>query len=284
MTSTLAGPPSDVLPALWKCWPWLPWHDLRETHGAFHHVLLLPPVAALRIRTGAGHEAATRREHATAAALAAAGLPVPRPVADPVHTDRWSAAAVSHVDGVVRERGSWDEDRAGILLLLERWADASHRHRELPTSLPAARSWCGGEQWPSLVAEMTAHDPKMHVAARTRLDAVLELEMSGEHSAVHGDLGLHNILWTPAGEVSQIDTDHAAWADPAIDVAPLLAVYDAQRLAADLSSELVERAASHRRTLSLQVAAAAQLSGDLPLRDHALANFRRRTRSGDPRW
>ncbi|ASK64922.1 hypothetical protein CFK39_02710 [Brachybacterium avium] len=284
MTSTLAGLPPDVLPALRERWPDLPWHGLRETHGAFHHVLLLPPVAALRIRTGDGHEVATRREHATAAALAAADLPVPRPVADPVHTDRWSAAAVSHVDGVLREWGSWDEDRAGILLLLEHWADVSRAHRDLATSLPAVRSWCGGEQWPSLVAEMTAHDPEMRDAARMRVDAVLELEMFVEHSAVHGDFGLHNILWTDDGEVSQIDTDHAAWADPAIDVAPLLTVYGAQRLAADLSSELVERAASHRRTLSLQVAAAAQLSGDLLLRDHALENFRSRIRSSDPQW
>lgn len=73
-----------------------------------------------------------------------------------------------------------------------------------------------------------------------------------------------------------IDADHAAWADPAIDVAPLLAHYDPAELALDLDDEVLRRAAIHRRSLSLQVAAAAELAGDDSLRDHALGNFARR--------
>ena len=43
---------------------------------------------------------------------------------------------------------------------------------------------------------------------------------------------------------------------------------------------LVRRALIHRATLSLQVAAAAELVGDAPLRDHALANVEARVTAG----
>lgn len=257
---------------------------MRETHGAFHHVLLLPPVAALRIRTGVGHEVATRREHDIAAALSAAGLQVPHPLAEPLHAEQWSTSAFSFMSGTSRDAGSWAEDRADILGLLETWSAAGSARRALAAELPAARSWCGGQQWPSLVEEMTAADPIMRDAARQRVRTVLELESTVERSAVHGDFGPHNLLRPPTGSPVLIDTDHAAWADPAIDVAPLRGFYSWQELAADLPAPLLNRAAAHRRTLSLQVAAAAQLRGDQPLRDHALTNFARRIRSGDPQW
>lgn len=284
VTNTLDGAPAVILQVLREQWSELPWRSLRETHGAFHHVLLLPPVAAVRIRTGAEHELATRREHETAATLAEAGLSVPRPLRDPVHMETWSAAVVTFTEGAARDPGSWAEDRESILSLLESWSAAGTRHPELAARLPAVRSWCGGQEWPALVDQMTASDPEILGAARTRLDAVLRCEAAAGPSAIHGDFGLHNILWNSAGVASQIDTDHASWADPAIDVAPLLAVYPAEELAADLDSALLERAGAHRRTLSLQVAAAAHLRGDERLRDHALANFRRRIRGGDPRW
>lgn len=284
MTNTLSGAPSEALATLQEHWPELPWGTLRETHGAFHQVLLLPPAAALRIRTGAGHAAATRREHDIAAILSGAGLRVPRPLAEPLHAEQWSAAAFSFAEGVSRDAGSWAEDRAVVLPLLEVWAAAGDEHRALATRLPAARHWCGGERWPSLVAQMTAADPEVQAAARNRVRSVLELEPTAEFSAVHGDFGPHNLLWGRDGALSLIDTDHAAWADPAIDVAPLLGFYSLDALAADLPARLLDRASAHRRTLSIQVAAAAQLRGDLQLRDHALANFARRIRSGDPQW
>lgn len=284
MTNTLAGAPPDVLPTLQAHWPELPWSALRETHGAFHHVLLLPPVAVLRIRTGMGHEVATRREHDIAAALSAAGLQIPHPLADPRHTELWSTSAFTFVDGASREAGSWAEDRADILSLLETWAAVGKATGALASQLPAARSWCGGQQWPSLVEEMTAADPVIQDAARQRVHTVLELESATERSAVHGDFGPHNLVHPLTGSPVLIDTDHAAWADPAIDVAPLLGFYSWQALAADLPAPLLTRAAAHRRTLSLQVAAAAQLRGDLQLRDHALTNFARRIRSDDPQW
>lgn len=224
------------------------------------------------------------REASTARVLASAGIPVPCPVSDPVHAEHWSATAFNLVVGTAREGSTWGEDREGILALFAEWADAGHRHPELSIGLPAARSWCGGESWPFIVDRLTAADPEMRAAAGQRVASVLEVEASAAPGAVHGDFGPHNLLWSPAGEPTLIDTDHAAWADPAIDVAPLLANYPCRQLSGDLPRDLLERGSAHRRTLSLQVAAAAELSGDAVLRDHALANFARRIRSSDPQW
>ncbi|ATG54422.1 hypothetical protein CFK41_06300 [Brachybacterium ginsengisoli] len=284
MTSTLSGLPRHVLPALQELWSDLPWHRAREAHGAFHHVLLLPPVAALRIRTGTAHVSAIDREHSVAAALSAARLRVPRPIREPVHATGWSAMAVEFVPGAGREARTWEEDRSGLLAMLESLADAGRSHPELEESLPAARAWCGGEEWPDLVDELTGPDATVRAAARRRVDAVLEVEATAERSPIHGDLGWHNILEEPTRGPMLIDVDHAAWADPAMDIAPLLAVYGRRAMSADIPDRTLDRAAAHRRVLSLQVAVAAELRGDVRLRDHALQNFARRIRSRDPQW
>ena len=70
-----------------------------------------------------------------------------------------------------------------------------------------------------------------------------------------------------------IDLGHAAVGDLAVDVAPLIGAYAAVAVAELAGPALVRRALdSIGATLSLQVAAAAELVGDAPLRDHALAN------------
>lgn len=68
--------------------------------------------------------------------------------------------------------------------------------------------------------------------------------------------------------------------DPAVDVAPLIGAYGAVAVAEVAGPALLRRALIHRATLSLQVAAAAELVGDAPLRDHALANLEARVRAG----
>ena len=69
-----------------------------------------------------------------------------------------------------------------------------------------------------------------------------------------------------------------------MDAAPLLAVYGPDALRADLPGGVLDLAAAPRRVLSLQVAAAAERRGDGRLRDHALGNRARGTRSGEPQW
>lgn len=92
---------------------------------------------------------------------------------------------------------------------------------------------------------------------------VLDAEQAVAPVPVHGDLGMHNILWhgadtdrrSPSTISGLIDLDHAALGDPAIDVAPLLGRFGTA-LAGVVSPGLLRRAMPHRATLSLQVAAA----------------------------
>jgi aminoglycoside phosphotransferase (APT) family kinase protein len=93
--------------------------------------------------------------------------------------------------------------------------------------------------------------------------------------AVHGDLGPHNILLATAG-AALIDPDNAGVGEPETDLAPLIGFYPAADLARDFSPARMRRAAAIKRVLALQVAAAAELAADVPLRDHALGNFVRR--------
>jgi hypothetical protein len=77
-----------------------------------------------------------------------------------------------------------------------------------------------------------------------------------------------------------LDFDHAAVGDAAIDVAPLVGAYGASSVADLAPPPLLRRALIHRATLPLQVAAAAELAGDGPLRDHAVNNFESRVAAG----
>ncbi len=97
---------------------------------------------------------------------------------------------------------------------------------------------------------------------------------------VHGDFGHHNVLWQGTDAVSLIDVDNACIGDPANDIAPLIGSYGARQVAQVASDELLHRGMAHRATLSLQVAAAAQLAGRHALRDHALSYFIRRNEAG----
>jgi aminoglycoside phosphotransferase (APT) family kinase protein len=106
------------------------------------------------------------------------------------------------------------------------------------------------------------------------------VERESAPGCVHGDFGLHNVLWQSATARGLIDFDHLAWGDPAIDVAPLVGSFSAAQLSGDFDRELLRRAMFHRASLSLQVAAAAELAGDRALRDHALGNFTGRLRAG----
>ncbi|MGN6220257.1 MAG: phosphotransferase family protein [Microbacterium sp.] len=137
------------------------------------------------------------------------------------------------------------------------------------------RAWCGGEAWPTIVGELTsAWAPESRRAASAAVGAVID---GGPHRSVvaHGDFGPHNVLLGAAG-AALIDPDNAGPAEPGTDLAPLLGFYAVEELSHDFSRERLLRAAAIRRSLPLQVAAAAELAADVSLRDHALANFLRR--------
>jgi aminoglycoside phosphotransferase (APT) family kinase protein len=148
--------------------------------------------------------------------------------------------------------------------------------------IPATRSWCGAESWPAIVQDQLGRHltaSELHVAVHVVTD-VLATYDSSDARFVHGDFGLHNMLWSDGLLGGLIDLDHACWSDPAMDLAPLIGTYGARRVAEIASAAEIDRALYHRASLSLQVAAAAELVGDYPLRDHALRIFEHDWRPG----
>jgi aminoglycoside phosphotransferase (APT) family kinase protein len=117
-------------------------------------------------------------------------------------------------------------------------------------------------------------------SAVAAVDRVLAAEGDAVPTLVHGDLNLHNLMWSHGRPSGLIDLDHAAWADPAVDTAPLIGAFGADRVSEIVAEDLLERSMHHRASLPLQVAAAAHIVGNGPLRDHALGNFVSRARSG----
>jgi aminoglycoside phosphotransferase (APT) family kinase protein len=120
-------------------------------------------------------------------------------------------------------------------------------------------------------------------------DAVLETEHDVIPTLVHGDFGPHNLLLHEGSSApSIIDTDNAAWADSATDIAPLLSYYPAEDLSPDFPPVILQRAVPIKTSLALQTAAAGEIARDTELRDHALRNFARkiptanRTHQGRP--
>ncbi|MCZ2404727.1 aminoglycoside phosphotransferase family protein [Paenarthrobacter sp. Z7-10] len=150
-----------------------------------------------------------------------------------------------------------------------------------PGALRPVRDWCGAARWPQLVAEITAPLDRAVAGAAERIVAdVLSAEESGSKVLVHGDFGLQNFLWNGADFSGLIDLDNACIGDPAMDLAPLIGTFGTAAVADIAQGELLERAGIHRASLSLQVAAAAQLANDCKLRDFAVQNFTNRFNNG----
>lgn len=265
-----------------RVWPDYDWARAELEHGAYHEVLLLPRGPVARLTDGLGHEHRMRRETEVMSLLAhlPTPLPVPRPLSPPVSEGGRSGVLISRVDGRSREGAPWPLVRAGLTRALVALRGAPEI--ETARRLPPPRHWCGGQAWPEVVAELLV--PRLPRTARDTakrvVSDVLEIEQQARPELVHGDFGLHNVLWTRSEVTGLIDVDHASWADPAIDVAPLIGSFSAGELRDDFCSELLQRAMYHRATLPLQIAASAELAGRAALREHALENFVRRLTAG----
>lgn len=276
------GDASDVRAWAQRVWPDHDWSAGAFRHGAFHEVLVLPGGPVARITDGPGHEERSVREARVAALLAEVGLPVavPAVLSAPATRDGRTGVLTSLVRGDHRAPTTWTADRDDVLTLLE--ALGAVDGDGIARALPPPRQWCGGPSWPRVVAERLVPrlPPPAQAPALAAVAAVLELERTAQPGLVHGDLGPHNLLWTADTLTGLLDTDHASWADPAIDVAPLVGVFGADQLRRDVTPEVLRRAMVHRATLPLQVAAAADLAGRATLRDHALGNLARRVAHG----
>lgn len=265
-----------------QAWPERDWRLAELRHGAFHEVLVLPGGPVARLTEGLGHQERAQKEAEVMSIVAGLPLPVavPRPLAAPVSVGGRSGQLTSLVTGRPVRDAPWSQVRDQLTGLLTAFGQVSEP--QLACRLPVPRAWCGGTSWPDLVHELLVPRLPLHArapAARVVAD-VLQVEALAEPHLVHGDVGLHNLLWSGDSVTGLIDVDGASWADPAIDVAPLVGTFGVLALAKDVAPEVLQRAMHHRATLPLQVAAAADLAGRAPLRDHALANFARRQAEG----
>jgi hypothetical protein len=197
----------------------------------------------------------------------------------PVSREDRSGVLTTVVAGDLRESDRWLDVRDGLLAILDEFALARPQDGG---AVPAARMWCGGPDWPGIVEDrLGRHVPPGVMGGAVAVVAdVVAVERESSPGLVHGDFGLHNVLWQWGRVCGLIDFDHFGWGDPAIDVAPLVGKFSAAQLSGDFERDLLRRAMFHRASLPLQVASAAALAGDVALRDHALGNFVRRARSG----
>jgi Ser/Thr protein kinase RdoA (MazF antagonist) len=275
--STLERDASPAWSALRSVWSDLAWTSPVYSYGAFHHVAVLASTGVVRVSFAANHEAQIARQSAVLLAVGRAGLETRIPkLLRTLTGDTWSAMACTVIEGAHMADRPWREVRhhfAGIL-------DDLHC-APLPTRLPAARSWCGGNAWPDVVERITADSgSRARKAAQIVVRDVLSLEEGVPPSFVHGDFGPHNILCDESGVPGLIDFDNACAADPAIDVAPLIGFYGAATVGEIVDADVLARAKVYRASLPLQVAAAAALGADRKLQSHALSNFARRLEAG----
>ncbi|WP_208748868.1 aminoglycoside phosphotransferase family protein [Arthrobacter sp. PM3] len=277
--NTLDPETSPAWPAVIRAWPHLPWDRAAFGHGAFHNVAVLGTSAVVRFSRGAGHVARAKGEYQNLKALEGAALPVRIPVAlsRPVSGPSWSAQANSFVPGEHRTGLCWEEIREPLDLLLNGFRAAAASAGELRP----VRQWCGGQQWPAVVDRIIQPlDRATRTAAGRVVANVLEAEAGVETALVHGDFGPHNILWRGDQLSGVIDLDNACIGDPALDLAPLIGSFGSARVADIANRDLRSRARTHRASLPLQVAAAAELVSDTKLRDFALGNFQERFEAG----
>jgi aminoglycoside phosphotransferase (APT) family kinase protein len=245
-------------------------------YGAFHQVAVSGDVVA-RVASGKDHKQRVGCEALALQQTAAMDLPfdMPRLLSGPITIAGGSGILTTRVFGQQIEAARWsavcDAFRTAI--------DALHQvPARRGAGLPSPRTWCGGRTWPDLVEGRLASHLPIDAARRAVVvvSDVLEAEQASPPTLVHGDFGLHNLFWESGRVSGVIDFDHACWGDPAIDIAPLIGMFGAGQVGELVDRAVVQRAMMHRASLPLQVAAAAELTGDSKLRDHALHNFSKR--------
>lgn len=277
--NTLDADNSAVWAAVESAWPHLPWSAATFHHGAFHHVAVLGSAAVVRLTSGVGHDDRAHAEHRNLAALSDAGLPfsAPKPLALPISGQGWSGQISTFVPGSHLPDLSWEEARMGIDFIL-----TGLRELDGPVGpLRPVRQWCGGQEWPAIVDRIIHRfNYPAKAAAKHVVATVLEEESAATASLVHGDFGLHNIMWSEGQVPGIVDLDNACVGDPALDLAPLISQFGSNRVADLASRETVARAKTYRASLSLQVAAAAELVEDWKLKEFALSNFLKRLDAG----
>lgn len=281
----ISDPSQDVVRTFAaRHWPDFDWSAATLRHGAFHDVLVCVDGPVLRMAGGGDHESRAAREARTMLTLATSSLRTrtPLPLSGVISEYGRSGVLTTAIAGVERPDQAWDDQlHAAYRGLLDDLA-------RVPVTelgcLDPARTWCGGQEWPTIVGKrlcplLTA---EIAAAAEAVVHEVIDLGLGPEpdRGLVHGDFGRHNILWQGDAVSGLIDLDHACIGDRAIDLAPLIVFHGAAAIEDAFGPSMTRRAMTHATSLSLQIAAAAELTGAAALRDHALGNFARRYLQG----
>jgi aminoglycoside phosphotransferase (APT) family kinase protein len=274
---------APVVAWLRTVWPEYGWQGSDVHEACFHDVAVRPLDVAGRVSCHGEQTERVEREHRIMDLLADIPLPfdVPRPLSGVVTRDGRTGMLTSFVDGEHRADTEWEKAAGQIGNAMAAFAQVTHS--PWTERLPAPRSWCGGRRWPELVHErlLARLSGDLQRIAATVVAGVLEVEKAaGTPQLVHGDFGPHNMLWTGDRIVGLLDVDHACLGDPAIDAASLISFFGARRVSQIVDHDMLDRAMIHRASLTLQLAAAADLVADTGLRDHALDNFASRCRAG----
>ncbi|MGL5405906.1 MAG: aminoglycoside phosphotransferase family protein [Propionibacteriaceae bacterium] len=243
------------------------------THGAFHTVIVLPAAKMVaRFIDGPKHHQRALIEHRQADICSQLSLPlsIPKTRSEPVSQNSGSAYLLDLLPGDTRHDVSPSPELAQHLVEL---MNTIHQHRP-PRGLRPVLGWAGGQAWPATIDALTHRfDRDLRLLARSTVAEALTLLHDGDDVLVHGDFGVHNLLWQQETPTALLDFDSACIASRIVDIAPLVGAFGAQTLTRFLPTDTVERACRYRASLPLQVAAAAHLVGDYLLRDAALTNF-----------
>jgi aminoglycoside phosphotransferase (APT) family kinase protein len=214
--SALPQPAVDLLAA---AFPAEPLAELATTCGGFSHQSAIVTLGARRAVVKAARSepkrADLRREARVLGLLGETGLPA-APILALVEDDIWTVEAIGFVEGVpgLRMLSDMPQDLPSVYSALGRLLAVVH---QTPLAAPSHE----------LLLSNRA-DAVLRSLPSLGLDAALHAELSSAlaHPAwrpaapalVHGDAGLHNILWD--GRIAALlDWEWSGWGEPLLDIA-----------------------------------------------------------------
>jgi aminoglycoside phosphotransferase (APT) family kinase protein len=211
--------PPDVVSLLHAAFPGQPIGDVAATTGGFSNITTVAAIGAARCVIKAAttplKRADVRREALALKLLASSELPIPTLVAL-VEGQAWSVAVTRFVDG-----------EHGLLLLARAPEQLTPLYHELGRLLAALHSMRFATSEPAmLLAERARHvfDLLPALAIDTELRTALAASLkhpiwrSDDLALVHGDAGLHNLLWD--GRITALlDWEWAGYGTPLLDLA-----------------------------------------------------------------
>ena len=144
--------PADLLEIAEALVPGTRLDEARLASGQFHHAVLLPGIAAVRIsRRPVSAEALPRRTEVLRQ-IAVSGVPfaVPEPLSPVTTFGERAAVAVSWVDGALQPKGQGDPAEIGALLRALREVPLTP---ELLAVLGRPHEFVGGDRWAEVIHE-----------------------------------------------------------------------------------------------------------------------------------